>query len=93
MYCEKHSLLFKTVDDLNEHKAECESLLQPNICLYNIYGGISCKAIFKETGSLVIHYLLAHGKYACSKCYGHFDSFDELERHQHYQNLDLRLSK
>lgn len=91
--CEIHSQRYKDLDELVNHKSECNSLLKKNICLYNVGNGISCKREFIETGSLIAHYLEAHAKYACSMCYEECDSIGDLENHSHNTNVNLRLRK
>lgn len=91
--CQIHTTTYKTISDFLEHKVECNELLIPNICLYNIYGGKSCKKTFKETGSLIAHYLLEHQQFACSSCFAVFDTIQDLEKHAHTDEFNLRLSK
>lgn len=84
---------YKTKEDLHEHQLECKNLLVPNICLFNIYDGKTCKKVFKETASLIIHYYIEHQQYACATCYATFDSVQKLEEHAHSDELNLRLSE
>lgn len=90
-WCSVHSKLYNNSEDFIEHKTECKELMRKNICLYTVYGGISCKQTFRETGSLIAHYLECHGKYACSVCLGEYDTTDELEEHYHDYTINLRL--
>lgn len=93
LQCIKHLIYFKNEKELQEHTSECERLMKANICLHTTSGGISCKRVFNETASLIIHYLLVHGKNACSSCYGAFTTAEELETHSHCSNINLRKSE
>lgn len=91
--CAVHNITYMCSEKYESHKKECDDLLKPNICLFNIASGTACKAIFKETGSLIIHYFYKHQRYACSRCLSDFSTLEELENHDHASEPNLRLRK
>lgn len=92
--CWQHELVFATEDQFRWHQQnECDPMLKTrNACLFQNSDGKCCRAFFAHTSSLICHYLVAHRQFACSRCYGAFNSIIDLENHLHRDGIDYRES-
>lgn len=92
--CEQHSMTFQDKSAYDNHKSECEKLLsKKNTCVFVNEKGEGCGKNYNETSNLILHYFLVHKKYACSRCYGVYDTEKELEDHSHNDSINLRIRK
>lgn len=67
-------------------------LNKSNICTYLKKNEKCCKTYFKHGSSLVLHYFIEHGLFACTKCYQTFPNKHELDCHNHPHGADYRES-
>lgn len=93
--CWQHDLNFVTEEQLRWHQQfECESMLHTrNVCLYQQGDGKCCRAFFTHTSTLAYHYMITHRQFACTRCYGTFNSVSELEQHSHPDGADYHESE
>lgn len=94
-YCLIHDLKFPSRSLFRRHqKKECNEMLKyRNICTFIKTNGHCCKRHFSTTTGLILHYRDVHQLYACSICYQANNTLDELEKHSHDDNANLRLRK
>lgn len=92
--CGQHSIKFKKWKHYIVHmEKECELwLTRRNVCTFH-KDGKTCGKFFNETANLILHYFKIHDLYACTCCYSTFKNAEELERHEHEEGQNFRLSK